>query len=204
MCSENQHFLNNYVNAVIDNTKIILFLHIFLCVYQCLIFMDKLPFRKPNRLKYYDYANNGYYFVTICTKNRFPAFGEVVDKKMIYNRVAHIVENCWLDLPRHYKNCQLDEFVIMPDHFHGIIMIGDDCFENTQGNGYKPFPTHNLSEIIRGFKTFSSKRINKEEIPFQWQKSFYDHIIRNDKSLCNIRQYIYENPMRWQPVGNGL
>ena len=154
--------------------------------------------RKLNRLKNYDYTNNGYYFVTICTKYHVSYFGKIIDGRMILNPNGDIMNHCWLDLLNHYPNCQLDEYIIMPNHFHGIIIIDND----NVGNGLKPFPTkeqHGLSEFIRAFKTFSSRRIN-ERYPikrFQWQKSFHDHIIRNNKSLHQIRRYIIENPIEW-------
>lgn len=170
--------------------------------------MENHPNRKPNRLKDYDYSQNGYYFVTICIKNREWVLGDIDNGKMILNEYGKIAEKCWLDLPNHYKNCFLDEFIIMPDHMHGIVII-----ENV-GNGFKPFPTHDdpkptiknhgLSEIMRGFKTFSSKNINiqNHEKIFAWQKSFHDHIIRNEKSLSNIREYIRNNPVKWESEKN--
>ena len=154
--------------------------------------------RKSNRLRNYNYSQNGYYFVTICTKERKEFFGRVEEEKMNLNHYGEIVNQCWYELPKHYLNCSLDSFVIMPNHIHGIIVIDN---EKIVGNGLKPFPTHGLSEIIRGFKTFSSRRINemiKEGDNFQWQKSFYDHVIRNEKSLTNLRQYIMYNPVKWE------
>ena len=165
--------------------------------------------RKSLRLPSYDYSSPGFYFVTICTKNRTPHFGEIINNHMILNRYGMIARECWLDLPNHYHNCRLDKFVIMPNHIHGIMQI------DNVGNGLEPFPipcqksrTHGLSEFIRAFKTFSSRRINqhlrmatdhKMHRPlFQWQKSFYDHIIRNEKSLHKIRQYIVQNPFGWE------
>ncbi len=154
--------------------------------------------RKRNRLKNYDYSQEGYYFVTICTKDREEFFGNVEEGSMNLSRCGEIANQCWYDLPKHYLNCLLDSFVIMPNHTHGIIVINS---EKIVGNGFKPFPTHALSEIIRGFKTFSSRRINQEMIgsnKFHWQKSFYDHVIRNEKSLNNLRQYIISNPLKWE------
>ena len=154
--------------------------------------------RKLNRLKDYNYSQDGYYFVTICTKDRKEFFGRVEEEKMNLNNHGEIVNQCWYELPKHYLNCSLDSFVIMPNHFHGIIVINN---KNIVGNGFKPFPTHGLSEIIRGFKTFSSRKINEkitDASKFQWQKSFYDHVIRNEKSLNNLRQYIMYNPMKWE------
>ena len=154
--------------------------------------------RKRNRLKNYDYSQEGYYFVTICTKDREEWFGNIKQGSMNVNTYGEIANQCWYDLPKHYLNCSSDSFVIMPNHVHGIIVIHS---EKIVGNGLKPFPTHDLSEIIRGFKTFSSRRINEEMIgnnKFHWQKSFYDHVIRNDKSLDNLRRYIIDNPLKWE------
>jgi REP element-mobilizing transposase RayT len=154
--------------------------------------------RKRIRLKSYDYSQDGYYFVTICAENREEWFGKVEKEEMILNQYGKIVNQCWDDLPNHYLNCSLDTFVIMPNHIQGIIVIHND---NTVGNGLKPFPTHGLSEMIRGFKTFSSRKINgeiKSDNKFQWQKSFYDHVIRNEKSLHNLRHYITFNSLKWE------
>jgi len=154
--------------------------------------------RKRTRLENYDYSKNGYYFITICAENREEWFGKVEKEEMILNQYGKIVNQCWDDLPSHYFNCSLDTFVIMPNHIHGIIVILNN---NTVGNGLKPFPTHGLSEMIRGFKTFSSRKINEEiknDNKFQWQKSFYDHVIRNEKSLHNLRHYITFNSLKWE------
>ena len=154
--------------------------------------------RKKIRLRDYDYSKSGYYFITICTKNREEWFGKVEKEEMILNQYGKIVNQCLDTLPNHYLNCSLDTFVIMPNHIHGIIVIHND---NTVGNGLKPFPTHGLSEMVRGFKTFSSRKINEEiknDNKFQWQKSFYDHVIRNEKSLYNLRHYITFNSLKWE------
>ncbi|MEK6733209.1 MAG: transposase, partial [Candidatus Omnitrophota bacterium] len=154
--------------------------------------------RKPTRLHGYDYSQNGYYFVTMCTYNRIEWFGKIENDQMILNECGQVISECRHDLPNHYRNIKLDESIIMPNHVHGIIII-----ENNVGNGLKPFPTkmHGLSEIIRGFKTFSSRRINEKIINdnahFHWQKSFYDHVIRSEKELIEVREYIVNNPKKW-------
>ncbi|MGZ3524430.1 MAG: transposase [Thermodesulfobacteriota bacterium] len=153
--------------------------------------------RRQVRLRDYDYSQSGYYFVTICAKDRKGFFGSVAEGKMNLNICGEIVSKCWYDLPKHYLNCSLDSFIIMPNHVHGVVAIDN---ENVVGNGLKPFPTHGLSEIIRGFKSFSSRKINEEirnDDEFQWQKSFYDHVIRTDQSLESIREYIQNNPLKW-------
>ncbi len=211
-------------------------------------FRFQVSVRKRNRLRNYDYSSDGFYFVTICVKGRGCWFGNVWKEhpgdaaaRIRMNAFGKIVEECWYDLPNHYMNCVLDEFIIMPDHVHGIIVIQNQqipgekignnhecCRDMTArneyhgmdiagdgtvgdglvGDGFKPSPTipgesppknHSLSEIIRGFKTFSSRRINETnpEITFQWQRSFHDHIIRDERSLDAIRRYIRNNPNKW-------
>ena len=158
--------------------------------------------RKTNRLHKYDYSQSGWYYVTICTKNKEDFFGEIVDGKMVLNSVGNIVKHCWFDLINHYLNIELDEFIIVPDHIHGILVIRN-AHVNCVGTGLKPVPTnktgHGLSEIIRGFKTFSSMKIHYELHinSFSWQRSFYDRIIRNEHEYLAIRQYIRDNPKNW-------
>ena len=168
-------------------------------------FLAMIQNRQPNRLKKYDYSKEGFYFVTICTKNRENFFGHIENQTVILNEYGNIIKMCWFDLPNHYQNCILNEFIIMPNHIHGIIVI------DNVGTGLKPVLTnpvpnsvvkhknHGLSEIVRGFKTFSSRKINHllKNKKFQWQRSFYDHIIRNEKALLKIRQYIAQNPLKW-------
>ena len=143
-----------------------------------------------NRLTGFDYSNEGYYFVTICVKDKTEWFGEIKDGKMMLNEYGKIVLRCWSDLLNHYVNTKLDEFIIMPNHLHGILSISHPFRKN-----------HGLSEIMRGLKTFSSRRINEkinDGIKFQWQKSFYDHIIRNEQDLTRVREYIVNNPLKWE------
>ena len=154
--------------------------------------------RKLNRLAGFDYSNGGYYFVTICTKNRINCFGNIVDGQMVLNECGQIVEHQWIWLQKQYKYVELDEYVIMSNHIHGIIII-DPVFV---GNG-RDHSLHekikSLSELIGAFKTTSSKLIHQLGMrTFHWQKSFYDHIIRNEHSLFRIQEYIRNNPAKWE------
>ena len=202
---------------------------------------------ETTRLKSWDYSKNGYYFVTICTKNRDYLFGDILDDNMVLNEYGMDVLSEWDNLPGHYKHITLDEFIVMPNHVHGIIMINSipvdidlreiglkKTYLNMTGlieigketglieeeketglieigketgkeTGLKPVSTnkteeYSLSEIIRGFKTFSSRKINDRRntsgIPV-WQPRFYDRIIRNEKELNDVRNYIINNPSRW-------
>ncbi|MCD4814102.1 transposase [bacterium] len=157
--------------------------------------------RKRNRLLDYDYSAAGAYFITLCTHTRECLFGEIINGKIKLNEYGEIAMTYWEKPPHHYGHCRLDEYVIMPNHLHGIIVI-----TNFVGNGLKPFPTtnetqhHGLPEIVRGFKTYASKTINQlrqtQGLPV-WQKSYYDRIIRNDRELHSIRKYIQNNPLKW-------
>jgi putative transposase len=174
--------------------------------------------RKLTRLANYDYSRDGMYFVTVCSKNRKCLFGEIINEEMILSDAGKILKNIWLGLPNHYVNAKLDEYIIMPNHFHCILEIispvgtgfkpvpGDESIPENRA-GFKPAPTkhHPLSEIIRGLKTFSSKLINqKYNTPGNiiWQRSFYDRIIRNESELNRIREYIFLNPSNWETDRN--
>ena len=166
--------------------------------------------RKPNRLQNYDYSRSNYYMVTIDVDNRERKLGTIENGKMILNISGRICLSVWNGLPSHYHNLTLDEFIIMPNHIHGILYLNGGCKRaNFKREGYKPSPTdknYSLTEIIRGFKTFSSKEINRRtgiDGLFKWQRSFHDHIIRDRRSLETMRQYIIDNPANWS-VGEGL
>ena len=172
---------------------------------------------ESTRLKHWDYSNPGFYFITICSKNMENMFGEIINNKMILNKLGIIVKHCWRDLPNHYKNCILDSFIVMPNHFHGIIQITgairDASVEMIHESSLRESPQriqHEspdrkqrrkmlLSKIIGRFKMQSSKKINmvNHAIYFHWQKSFYDHIVRTDDDLFRIREYIKNNPKNW-------
>jgi REP element-mobilizing transposase RayT len=157
--------------------------------------------RRSIRLKGYDYEQPGAYFVTVCAQNRESLFGDIVDANARLNSWGSIVQACWEDLPRHYPHVQLDAFVVMPNHVHGIVMIMNEA---NVGAGFKPAPTtgrrHGIPEIVRAFKTFSSRRINESRctpaVPV-WQRNYFEHVIRSETDLHQIREYITTNPAKW-------
>ena len=182
---------------------------------------------ETTRLKNWDYSSNGYYHITICTKTREHIFGRIVvetglkpvSTKMTLNEYGKIVEKCWHDLPDHYSNLKLDEFVIMPNHIHGIMIIDNNDIPASAGvveTGLKPVSTrtttpiptqttnkkqHGLFEFVRAFKTFSSRRINELRLSpgtSVWQSRFYDRIVRDENELNRIREYIQNNPINWK------
>ena len=162
--------------------------------------------RRSIRLRGYDYAQAGVYFVTIVTQNRTCLFGEVAYGIMQLNRTGRMVTDCWQWLGTQYAYVTLDEFVLMPNHLHGLIMITD----NVRRGGSRTAPTaadspagkrKPLGRLIGAFKTVSTKQFNsaqgKTGSPL-WQRNYYEHVVRRDELLDKIRQYIRENPARWE------
>ena len=149
--------------------------------------------RKYNRLRDYDYRTPGAYFITTVVRNRRNTFGEVKDGENHLTAYGETLVEQWHWLHKQYLHITLDQFVVMPNHFHGIIIIvgtGRDLSLQPK--------TKSLSELVGAFKTTSSKRIHQLGMPsFQWQRSFYERIIRNDDELRRIREYIQINPLRW-------
>lgn len=166
-------------------------------------FRDK--YRIPSaRLKDWNYCLSASYFVTICTLNRKDYFGEIQNEKMILNEIGQIANDEWIKTPdiRPDMNLELGEFVVMPNHFHGIINIGENDFNRNQGG----FTNHknkigsqskNLGSVIRGFKSAVTTYAKKNYIEFGWQERFHDHIIRSYEEYVRISQYIIDNPANW-------
>jgi putative transposase len=160
---------------------------------------ESLPRRKSIRLAGYDYSSAGCYFITVCSFHRKCIFGEIIQGKFHSNPAGQIVSESWFELPYHYAGLELDAFVIMPNHVHGIVALCDPV-----GAGFKPAPgmrkRRSLSEVMRAFKTFSSRRINEGRAVRTdpvWQRGYYEHIIRGEKALRKIRAYISNNPLSW-------
>ena len=156
--------------------------------------------RKPNRLKGYDYSNLGWYYVTICTKEHVAYFGRVKNGEMFLNKLGKMAKKFWNEIPEHFPEIELDEYVIMPNHIHGIIIINNmDVGTRHALSLQQQSPKHNLGNIIGSFKSAVSKYAHENEYKhFKWQRSFYDRIIRNEKELYFIRRYIQQNPLKWE------
>jgi REP element-mobilizing transposase RayT len=151
-----------------------------------------LPRRRSLRLRDYDYTRPGAYFVTICAHRRACLFGHITEETMHLNAFGKIIEATWHALPSHYPNVEPDAFVIMPNHVHGILVLDADTATLPK--------RHGLPEIIRAFKTFASRRINQRRGGpgrHVWQRDYYEHVIRMEDSLSDIRDYIETNPLRW-------
>jgi len=146
------------------------------------------PRRRSLRLPSYDYSQAGAYFITVCTLDRIILFGEVIDDDVRLNEFGMLVKQTWDSLPTHYGGIDLDAFIVMPNHMHGIIILSD-----------KPQTRCAIPEIVRGFKTFSARRVNEcgGRRGALWQRGYYEHVVRNEKALNRIRDYIANNPAQW-------
>ncbi len=151
--------------------------------------------RRSTRLEGYDYSAPGAYFITICAEHREPMFGGIIDGRIITSPIGQAVRDCWHELPSKYPDLQLDAFILMPNHLHAILGI---C-QATVGAGSPRPPS--LGTVIGCFKYSSTKRVNAaRNTPGAriWQRGYYDHVIRNNRSLDQIREYIATNPSRWE------
>ena len=172
-------------------------------------FNKEIHHRQSIRLRGYDYSQAGAYFVTLCTHQRQLLFGEIVDGIMILNAAGVIVCNEWKKISAMRHDVSLGEFVIMPNHMHGIINVGEHCMrpmnamhpisEDQKSGRVQRAPT--IGDIVRGYKSTVTKHIwelcgnNGQPV---WQRNYHEHIIRNEESYLKIAEYIQTNPLQWQ------
>nr|WKN37482.1 transposase [Tunicatimonas sp. TK19036] len=170
------------------------------------------------RADWWDYSHNATYFITICTKDREHFFGAIRDGIMGLSAIGCIAYTCWEEIPQHFPFVRLGEFIAMPDHVHGIIIIDKQEHVVTQDfvsphtredfipphaggdfqkNKFGP-QSKNLASIVRGFKVGITKQARVITPDFAWQSRYHDHIIRNRHSFERISQYIRNNPKNWQ------
>ncbi len=180
--------------------------------------------RKSIRLKDYDYAQQGTYYVTVCANDRKCVFGDVGNGKMVLNDAGNMVTHDWNQLPDRFPNIEMDEFIVMPNHLHGVIVIVgkheitddvgaplvgalndmDDRAGTRQRAPIKGAPT--VGEIIGVFKSLTTneyiRNVKINNWPSfnrqLWQRNFYEHVIRTESDLTRIREYIINNPTQWE------
>ncbi len=167
--------------------------------------------RRSIRLPGHDYAGGGTYFVTINTTDRRPVFGTLVNGRMARNEAGRMAAECWHAIPEHFPHASLDEWIIMPDHVHGIIIIapggradgdahaphahGDASPSRVRAKDFSPLPcgtgtSRTLGSIVRGFKIGVTKSLGESA----WQRNYYEIIVRDGRALNAIRAYIRDNP----------
>ena len=158
--------------------------------------------RKPTRLKQFDYSQNGYYFITICTKNKQKLFGNIVGDgacdipKIKLSHIGKIADRYIQVMNSKYNNTLVDKYVIMPNHIHLIIKITNTINTDNILNGMSQAPSP-TNAIIPKFVSLYKRYCNRECNKNIFQRSFHDHIIRDGRDYEEISKYIYENPMNW-------
>ena len=166
-------------------------------------YAPKVHRRRSIRLQHYDYTQNGAYFITLCTQNHTCLFGQIISGEMHLNNAGEMLEFHWLSLIDRFDKIELDEFVIMPNHFHAIINITNLMMTNarpcrkvdsTLGQIVGTFKSLSTNDYIRNVKQNNWHRFDKK----LWQRNFYEHIIRDETAYYQILEYIQTNPLRWQ------
>jgi putative transposase len=167
--------------------------------------------RKHIRLIDWDYSSEGVYFITICCKDRQFFFGKIEDNKMILSEIGLIASKYWLEIPDHFPHVKLDEFIVMPNHLHGILFLDYSLVgprhgvalqlnqgSNQNNNQFSKPVKNSVSVIINQYKSSVKRWCNKNGyIHFQWQSRFYDQILHSENSIDFTREYIYNNPRNW-------
>ena len=194
----------------------------------------KMHHRRSIRLDGYDYASPGWYYLTICTYDREFLFGEIVRHQMHLSEIGAIAQECWYEIPQHFRRASLDVSIVMPNHLHGIVIIGVGAHHGdhtgtpwraptkpsegtrraltksgvpVRGAAFgKPVPG-SLATMVGLFKQAVTRGVGaRHGVPVQdphgvpvhiWHENYYEHIIRDEKELNRIREYIRTNPLRW-------
>jgi putative transposase len=219
MLSLNKNLCNGFIFFVNCICPLLLFI-------MCSLFRNK--FRNESfRLNSHDYSSGGTYFITICTHMGLSYFGHISNGKMIWSKSAQIAYNLWYELPEHFAFVSLDEFVVMPNHVHGIIIIQSmsavgtlhaTSLQNTTSLQHPKNPVRimhatsghrnefmsiispkpgSLATVVRSYKSAVSKNIHLSDPDFSWQPRYYDHLIHSTRELDRIRDYIINNPGKW-------
>jgi REP element-mobilizing transposase RayT len=158
--------------------------------------INDLPYRQTTRLQNWDYGFNGTYFITICTKNKKPYFGEIQNSILLPTIIGMEAEIRWKAGIDIYDFIELDSFVIMPEHMHGIIRILERKDNDKHHNKFGP-QKRNLATVIRGYKSGVKSFALNNNIEFEWQPRYYERLIRNIDDLTRTRQYITNNPSKY-------
>lgn len=158
--------------------------------------------RRPIRWVGHDYARAGFYYVTICTHDRQNPLGWIEGAQMRLSGMGRVAEECWRAIPDHFAEVELDAFVVMPNHVHGIVVPGDGRARHAS-----PLPAtpkgpgrRSVGSIVGAYKSSVCRRVNAiggTPGAALWQRNYYEHVIRNERQSSHIRRYIADNPANW-------
>jgi len=167
--------------------------------------MVDTKYRKTIRLKNYNYNNNGFYFITILAHKRSNLFGNIVNSKVEFNQLGELVNNHWHEISNHFDNVTLDQFIVMPNHIHGLILVENAFAESSEMNRFQKVTSKSLSSIVQNYKASVSREHNRQGVSKKiWQSNYYERVIRTEKELEKCREYIMNNPLKWQLDRNNL
>ncbi len=155
--------------------------------------MKNYPYRRSPRMKGYDYSQQGAYFITICTQNRLCLFAEIVNDELVLSPAGNMIKNYWEQIPIKFPDVFLADFVVMPNHFHGVLFMESVNQQTTLPQIIQWFKTVTTNGYIKGVKQEGWEAFMGK----LWQTSFYDHIIQDENSLYKIVDYILFNPEKW-------
>lgn len=166
------------------------------------VYNPRIHNRQSTRQKGYDYSQAGLYFITMCCYERACLFGNIMNGSMVLNDAGKIANACWLEIPQHFPHVVLHEYVIMPDHVHGIIEFVGAKNRTVGAKNLSPpqSPSKTIGSVVRGYKIGVTKWMRQNTNVYHvWQRNYHDHIIQNKKSYHNISNYIKSNPTKWEP-----
>jgi len=155
--------------------------------------------RRSIRLPEYDYSRSGAYFITVCSFNKELVFGKIVGGRIVLSEIGKIAAKYLEDIPNHFDNVFVDEYIIMPNHIHIILsIVGVQNFEPLRHEYQKIIPK-SIGSIVRSYKASVTKWCKENDYKkFKWQRNYFEHIIRNDEDYIRIREYIRNNPLKWE------
>ena len=161
--------------------------------------MKKKYKRRSIRLPEYDYSKPGAYFITICSFNKEQIFGKISNGKIILSKIGKLGEKYLKEIPDHFEDVFVDEYVVMPNHIHFIItIVGFQNIEPLQ-NKYQKIIPKSIGSIIRSYKASVTRRCKENDYKnFKWQRNYFEHIIRNEEDHFRIKEYIQNNPLQWE------
>lgn len=168
---------------------------------------------KSSRLKNFDYSSSGFYFITICTYRHNNFFGKIINQQMELSKMGLITRQCIIDIPKHFKNVLIDEYMIMPNHVHLLLELTKSNVNSVETHHgaslqirYQSYHFHRLAiksnqtipKIINQFKSAVTHQINHKTVFFAWQPRYHDIIIKNEKQYFTIKNYIKNNVINWE------
>lgn len=168
--------------------------------------MDNYKGRKSIRLQQYDYSTPGYYFITICVQNRACLFGKILNGKMLRNELGDILDHEWCQTLSSYPNIKTDKWIVMPNHFHGLVQILDFPLRNKGHINASKLQEYErrkmlIPKVVGKFKMQTAKLINQARNKIGrplWMRGYWDRVVRNEAELSRIREYIVNNPLKWE------